>query len=1309
MKETWTILISTMLCVTAAVNAADFSDKQADVNSLPNVPEAFEVTLFAREPLVRQPCSMAFDARGRLFVGMGPQYRNPTPETPGDSVVMVLDTDHDGQADQTKVFATGFNAVQGLAWHGRDLWVANAPDLTVVRDLDGDDEADEYVRIYTDLGNLEHGLHGLTWAPDGKLYMSKGNSKGLTQPGRVAPKPFRDLWGVTAPPGTPDFPEPQVFQKQDYRHAYHDPADDWGMDGGVLRCDDGGGNLEIVSRGFRNPWDIALDDGFDWLGTDNDQTTGDRVFMPFDGAHFGWNHPWSSHWSAASHLPTAPVSGPLFEGSGTGVVFGDSPQFPPEYRGVYFINDWLRKTTFVWRPHWDGALMRPRDGDWEPFIVGGDSLFRPTDIEFGPDGALWVLGWSSGYGAEWKDGQLTNEGRIFRITWKEAPPITATAGSGIRQNSLSPSQGILANSTTSQLIGDFSSPLSVRRIDAQDELVRRGAPIRDALIETLQSGRLTKIQETWTAWALGRIAVDDTSIDQFFAQLSTGGSKTKASLNLRIQAVRILGERARRGASFAGLDDAMRTSLVDDEPRVRMAAVQAVLRSGRKVDNLHEELCSLLDRESDATVYYAAWQALRRLLSEADLRSLLDDPRGPVQRAALLALLETHSLSRQEVAAVLAKRTAPAVREIAELWLAKAGAGAAEPVVRGRPIDAPSVASAVPSNDGVAVVGRLSTKSHHRYRIQPGGLRPGAAAYSDRNYRFSTMPDELVGLDIVQTANNDDGSQGDDWLSVDALLPVRVYVGNDMRQTPPKWLSEEFRRTEHIVAIDEGARFQLFVRDYSAGPVALGGNTNDGKSGGKGNYIVAVQPQPLQKQETSATVEQALALLETADAARGELLFRHVGGAGCFKCHSLDDARNAFGPNLGGVGLRANHRHLVQSIIDPSAVITEGFTMQTVLTDDGKTYSGVLLEESGLSVSLGMSTGERVDIPKSQIEERRTSRVSAMPSMANILSPQQVADVAAFLALRKTAVSKPVADPDARFSVQEKRDRMIISLSGQSIAEFVFSDPKILRPYFAQVRTPSGSQVTRNHPPVAGVDATDHDTMHPGIWLAFGDISGHDFWRNKGRIEHLRFIEPPTTKNNSLTFATQSRLLSPDGSELCRMRSRFELHARPVGWLLSWEATFQSDTGEFSFGDQEEMGFGARVATPLTEKNGGVITSSTGRRTAASTWGQAAAWCDYSGKLGSHPVGITLIPDADNFRASWWHNRDYGVFVANPFGRAAMKQGDKSTVTIPRGQPFRIRFTAVIHEGRAFNPEAELQALLEEREPVEARTKKESP
>ena len=234
-------------------------------DDFPLVADDLEVSLFAKNPLVRNPCAITFDAKGRLCVGMGPQYRNPKPDTPGDSVWILIDEDENGSADSRKQYATGFNSIQGLAWRGRDLYVANAPDLTIARDLDGDDVADEYIRLFTDLGNLEHALHGLQFGPDGKLYMSKGNSKGLTRPpDRIAPKPFRELWGVEMPVA-PDFPKPIAFKKGDFEKNYHDPADDWGLSGGVLRCDPDGSNLEIVSRGFRNPWDICFDDSFNRL------------------------------------------------------------------------------------------------------------------------------------------------------------------------------------------------------------------------------------------------------------------------------------------------------------------------------------------------------------------------------------------------------------------------------------------------------------------------------------------------------------------------------------------------------------------------------------------------------------------------------------------------------------------------------------------------------------------------------------------------------------------------------------------------------------------------------------------------------------------------------------------------------------------------------------------------------------------------------------------------------------------------------------------------------------------------------------
>jgi len=1274
------------------VTLAQFADKSADLKALPKVPPEFEVTLFASEPLVRQPCSMAFDERGRLFVGMGPQYRNPKPETPGDSVVIVLDTDGDGRADRTREFATGFNAIQGLAWRGRDLWIANAPDLTVVRDRDGDNEADEYVKVYTDLGNLEHGLHGLSWAPDGKLYMSKGNSKGLNQPGRYAPKAFRDLWGLKAPADVPDIPASVRSSKNDYRRAYHDPEDDWGLDGGVLRCDDGGKNLEIVARGFRNPWDITFDSGFNWIGTDNDQTTGDRVFMPFFGAHFGWNHPWSSHWSAVPHAPTAPVSGPLFEGSGTGVVFCQSPQFPPEYRGAFLVNDWLLKTTYLWRPQWDGAMLRPAGGGFTRFIEGGSSLFRPTDMEFGPGGALWVLGWSSGYGAEWKDGQLTNEGRIFRVAWKDA-----TVAAPLRSKPWT-------EFSIDELLDEFDSPLPVRRINAQDELVRRGDAVQQRPVERLSDGKLTENQETWAAWSLGRMPVA-ASLATFLHDALQ--AESKASLNLQIQAVRILAYRAKQHGQTERLADCLRVAMQHPQPRVRFAGVQAV-REARQTA-LVPALLEQLQRETDATIFYAGWQALRALSSTAELRELLSDSRAAVRRAALLALLEIHAATQPEVR-MLAQNDADAdVRKVAELWLAKV-TGGSEPEIRGRslqvasiPMNAAASGSKAETNSGVAAVRDVKVKNGTAYQVVSGGFQPGAQAYLDRGYRLSNVPTELEGADLIQTANNDDNSRGEQWLSADALVPVRVWVGIDVRQkTPPSWVLKDFQKVPLTVAIDEGAKFHFYERTFDSGRVELGGNTDDGLNGGKGNYIVAVAPLPLGKQPTKATLDASLALLERGDRDRGELLFRRSQGAGCCKCHSLDQAQNGFGPNLSSIGLRANARHIVQSIVEPSSVITEGFNQLTVVTDEGKVFSGVLLEESGLTLSLGQSSGERVDIPKAAIEERKTVPKSAMPEMAENLTSQQVADLAMFLLSMRTPLAvtsantttAPSSNPTTAtdFGVEEQKDRLRISLSGKPIVDFVFRDEKILRPYFANPRLTSGVQVTRNHPPVKDVDAVDHDTMHPGIWLGIGDISGQDFWRNKAAMEHVRFVTAPTTADGRLRFATECRLKTSKGEPLCLLLNHFTLTARPNGWLLVWSAEFRADQREIVFGDQEEMGFGARVATPFTEKNGGMIRSSMGKQSAKETWGQPAKWCDYSGP-GPKSGGIMLMASEKNFRESWWHNREYGVFVANPFGREAMKQGARSAITVAKGKALKITFGALIHDHREFDRDAEFAAF----------------
>ncbi len=752
--------------------------------------------------------------------------------------------------------------MQGLAWHGRDLWVANAPDLTIVRDLDGDDEADEYVKLYTDLGNLEHGLHGLNWAPDGKLYMSKGNSKGLNQPGRYAPKPFRDLWGLTAPANVPDFPEPVTSTKDTYQLAYHHPSDDWGMDGGVLRCDDGGHNLEIVSRGFRNPWDITMDSGFNWLGTDNDQGEGDRVFTPFYGAHFGWNHPWSSHWSPLPHAPTAPVSGPLFQGSGTGVIFCMSPQFPASYHGTFLVNDWDSKTTYVWRPQWDGALLRPAGDKFIPFIEGGSSLFRPTDLEFGPDGALWVLGWSSGYGAEWEDGKLTNEGRIFRITWTDAPPAKTTLTSKP-----------LAECSVDELVDDFDSPLPVRRIDAQDELVRRATAVVPQILKRLSDNNLTENQETWTVWSLGRMPVASSLPELLQGTLQADDITT---LNRQVQAVRILAYRANQFRQTDRLADCLRAALRHAQPRVRLAAVQAVHEA--RQSELNPDLLNLLERESDETVSYAGWQALRSLSSVAQRRALLTDSRPAVRRAALLSLLETHALTLADVQSLLSEEVDSGVRQVAELWISKMEQ-ASGPTIKGRSLaEASGIDANITSSSSVAAIRNVKVRGKQAYNVLPGGFAIGNPTYVDRNYRLKDVPPELVGCDLLQTANSDESSQGERWITAEAIVPVRVWVGIDSRQeNPPAWLTSRFEREPFTAAITEGAKLTFYSRNYAAAdPIELGGNTDDGRGGSLVNYIVAVAPLPFEVTGAKVTTDAVLALLDHGNRDRGELLFRHA-------------------------------------------------------------------------------------------------------------------------------------------------------------------------------------------------------------------------------------------------------------------------------------------------------------------------------------------------------------------------------------------------------------------------------------------------
>jgi hypothetical protein len=257
-----------------------------------------------------------------------------------------------------------------------------------------------------------------------------------------------------------------------------------------------------------------------------------------------------------------------------------------------------------------------------------------------------------------------------------------------------------------------------------------------------------------------------------------------------------------------------------------------------------------------------------------------------------------------------------------------------------------------------------------------------------------------------------------------------------------------------------------------------------------------------------------------------------------------------------------------------------------------------------------------------------------------------------------------------------------IRIGDAPFATYVWQDDRVPRPYFARVCAPGGAQVTRNFPPDPEADRgnDDHATFHPGVWLAFGDISGADFWRLKARVRHQAFLAEPKGGEGVGTFAVDNIYETNDGEFICEEHCTYTVRVEDWGFLLISESTFRSQEGPFTFGDQEEMGLGVRLATGLTVRHGGgTIVNSGGGRDEAGTWGREATWCAGYGAVDGERLGAIVMADPANFRASWFHSRDYGLIVANPFGKKAMTAPTTDTVPpdatrVARSASFRLGY-----------------------------------
>ncbi|MPY90412.1 MAG: hypothetical protein GEU99_21135 [Luteitalea sp.] len=309
-----------------------------------------------------------------------------------------------------------------------------------------------------------------------------------------------------------------------------------------------------------------------------------------------------------------------------------------------------------------------------------------------------------------------------------------------------------------------------------------------------------------------------------------------------------------------------------------------------------------------------------------------------------------------------------------------------------------------------------------------------------------------------------------------------------------------------------------------------------------------------------------------------------------------------------------------------------------------------------------------------------TSRHRVLALALSVASGAGLWNAAGCRAANPAADAQGSARPAVTF--RHEPNVLHIEVGGRPFADYRYADPQIPRPYFTHVMTPAGSRVTRNHPPDQVNDLTDHATMHPGIWMAFGDLSGNDYWRLKAKVEHERFTSSPEGGAGMGRFAVRNYYLKAASTDrIASEEVSYTILAIREGYLLVWDSTF-APYGEMEaivFGDQEEMGLGIRVQTRLAEQFGGGITDAAGRTGAKEIWGTQSDWIDYSGTLEGKWIGLTVMPHPANFRKSWYHARAYGFIAANPFGRAAMKAGPKSEVVVKRGDTLRLRYGVLVH------------------------------
>ena len=289
-----------------------------------------------------------------------------------------------------------------------------------------------------------------------------------------------------------------------------------------------------------------------------------------------------------------------------------------------------------------------------------------------------------------------------------------------------------------------------------------------------------------------------------------------------------------------------------------------------------------------------------------------------------------------------------------------------------------------------------------------------------------------------------------------------------------------------------------------------------------------------------------------------------------------------------------------------------------------------------------------------------------------------------------TIAEPPAAVAASRIALDERPDRVVVTVDGAPFTEYLFKQDGLRRPVLFPLHGPHGLTLTRSWPvgPKAPGDPIDHP-HHESFWFAHGDVNGQDFWAPKKgeRIEQVSLDHVGDCR-----IEATSRWLGPDGKPVCTDRRVLAFAAEGDDRVIDHTITITASHGPLVFGDTKEGTMALRVRPELNVKQAkdappatGHYLNDSGDRDAAA-WGKPAAWVDLSGTVDGKMVGITCFDHPTNLRhPTCWHARDYGLFTANPFGLHDFTKAPKGAgrFELPAGESLTLKHRWLLHAGDA--------------------------